>query len=787
MPIKFNLFPEGVEPATIDDIQNHLSNCSNIEAVDERLRNVENEVVIARFAGYSISKIESNYQITLNFTGNTTEDYIFTQGTEYTAVSGTYVVKSSITTYTVTLTPEQVSTGELLEMKRVIDIAIMYQLIVDAAFVGSGNDGSFIETDPIWNAEKLYYVKPIVLESRIATHDQNTLSHGGVQEKVEGILPIIPSTATETNKLITKDDLQSGLESVFVDGPVIYQDSLATYDDLLAVQNPERGWWFEVLSPDDKTGFYIWNGTEWKPTSGIIGVQDFYKKPEVDALIAAESASFESEIKKILDDYAAEHDNDKNEWISIFPSTNILVGSGTFTLDKDLKEVGATEIIVFFRMGGVAIPHKTATCYLPITSEFVPQASYMNYAGSGTTYNGGGVYYRGIVTDSTSPGEQDTGPALATFYFTSYNTIQVNIGPFGYISGVFYRSAKTNTAIQYYKDPSILVTGNQSPDWSKVYSVFLNGTPYLPVTSDGTNVITGDPYIIPDDGYLYVILTLRNPRLVYTTVEMRINGNRVSLWSSRIPSETTSDDYRSISAYARVNKGDQLTIAVDYRYAGTIPWNGVYNNIYVYGLEDTEVVDDTVAEAFNQHTQNTDIHVTADEKLDIGKIPEILDRVVSTSAELDVTTDIANQANLNITEHTKADAELYANMYATLYKDILQAAKDVYAGTTPALDMSAGQVIIGTGSVLTLNVTGETWTTPSNGAVVITYKALILGVAPTATKNGVEVFGSGLSLLGLGSGNPVQIKTDSGDQWVFSGSLGLLDSFNATFYPNAPI
>lgn len=152
------------------------------------------------------------------------------------------------------------------------------------------------------------------------------------------------------------------------------------------------------------------------------------------------------------------------------------------------------------------------------------------------------------------------------------------------------------------------------------------------------------------------------------------------------------------------------------------------------------------------------------------------------TAELAISSITAAMGEIasNLAAHIEADADLYQN----LLSEAVRIAQDIYNGTVPQLDMDNPQVIIGSGGLLSLNITGSEWVAPGNGAVMLIYKATLLGVSPVATKNGVEVFGDGLSILDIGNGKPVEVRTEGGDVWTFSGSLGLLASFNATFYPN---
>ncbi len=132
----------------------------------------------------------------------------------------------------------------------------------------------------------------------------------------------------------------------------------------------------------------------------------------------------------------------------------------------------------------------------------------------------------------------------------------------------------------------------------------------------------------------------------------------------------------------------------------------------------------------------------------------------------------------NLAYHIGADADLYQNLYAKIMEDT----QDMFDEEAPRYDMANGVIVKSAAATLLAVDLGTTFICPADGKLSIVYKATILGVSPTVTQNGNKVFGDGLGLLGLGTGEPVTVVVNSGDTIVISGSLGLLTSFNCTFY-----
>ena len=155
------------------------------------------------------------------------------------------------------------------------------------------------------------------------------------------------------------------------------------------------------------------------------------------------------------------------------------------------------------------------------------------------------------------------------------------------------------------------------------------------------------------------------------------------------------------------------------------------------------------------------------------------DTISATNAETFTYTPFVNDPTSTVYLMKQQLAHL-ADQTTSNYALIVKVAQDVYNGTTPQIDTSQGTTVFGNGGLLTLGG-GGSFTVPENGAIVVSYTA-VLGIAPTLTVNDVAVDYGGVSFLG--NGEPTEIRVNGGDVVTASGSLGLGSSFNVTFYPN---
>ncbi len=651
-----------IEIVLADALAAHEGNCPNIEAVDERLKTVEGEVVIARFAGYTMTKVGDNYQIILSFTGDTTEDYIFTQGTDYVAVSGTYVTKSSITTYTVTVTPVQVAAGELLEMKRVIDVAIMYQIIVDAAFIGAGGGTGGPESDPIWTADKPNYATMASVTQSITAHDIDESAHGYLVGKVETLQSVVPGTATPTNKLITASDLQTGLNGVYVPGAMIYRGILANEAAITALPSPAAGDYYQAA---DTGSFYIYNGTVWQETSGLTEF-DGYTKPEVDDMIDNVSADFETEVQAIFDRFASAG-GITSDWIPACGSAPY-PDEATVILSSELQNSNEIMIVGFEtaynQFNTMVIPTKIITPY-----EGVDVRNLVDGTSNAFVFIG----FDSIEADGTS--------AQVTFRFESWTRMKITSATEARILRVYYRNiqAPGKPQIQYYKDPAII--GGNSPDYEKQEAIInaLTNTPYIPTITNTSSTFTGTgaPYSVVKDGYYDVYVRFDLGTALDSSTQdgcimlgLYVNGVQKSFSLPTAVSEGGKRYRWTVSA--ECHAGDEIQVYVRVEDAQNVDVEG-YTTTWFYTPYRSNVLQATEA-AFNQHTQNLDIHVTADEKSSIGTIPAFTDGLAAISTSLGTTT--ANLATLNATvndKHIPTDRYRWQDFYATqleLYEQI---------------------------------------------------------------------------------------------------------------------
>ncbi len=120
------------------------------------------------------------------------------------------------------------------------------------------------------------------------------------------------------------------------------------------------------------------------------------------------------------------------------------------------------------------------------------------------------------------------------------------------------------------------------------------------------------------------------------------------------------------------------------------------------------------------------------------------------------------------------------------YAASVQAARKIYLGTGSLnYDFTQPTVVIGTDGLITLGDAGG-WTALLNGAIVITYSAVV-GAAKTVTVDDETVWSATLSILGASTtkspSDPIRIN--AGQVVRATGLLGLAESLDITFYPNA--
>lgn len=128
----------------------------------------------------------------------------------------------------------------------------------------------------------------------------------------------------------TKAEIDAMISSVFV-----YKGTVATYDDLLAIQNPKVGDCYNVQADDHN---YAWNGTAWDKLAGVIDLSDYYTSSQVDSLIAGLRSQISSLNVGVLSINNELPDSTGN--IDINKETKIFYHLGeTFTVSNDLELV----------------------------------------------------------------------------------------------------------------------------------------------------------------------------------------------------------------------------------------------------------------------------------------------------------------------------------------------------------------------------------------------------------------------------------------------------------------
>ena len=128
----------------------------------------------------------------------------------------------------------------------------------------------------------------------------------------------------------TKAEIDAMISSVFV-----YKGTVATYDDLLAIQSPKVGDCYNVQADDHN---YAWNGTAWDKLAGVIDLSDYYTSSQVDSLIAGLRSQISSLNVGVLSINSELPDSTGN--IDINKETKIFYHLGEiFTVSNDLELV----------------------------------------------------------------------------------------------------------------------------------------------------------------------------------------------------------------------------------------------------------------------------------------------------------------------------------------------------------------------------------------------------------------------------------------------------------------
>ena len=128
----------------------------------------------------------------------------------------------------------------------------------------------------------------------------------------------------------TKAEIDAMISSVFV-----YKGTVATYNDLLAIQNPKVGDCYNVQADDHN---YAWNGTTWDKLAGVIDLSDYYTSSQVDSLIAGLRSQISSLNVGVLSINSELPDSAGN--IDINKETKIFYHLGEiFTVSNDLELV----------------------------------------------------------------------------------------------------------------------------------------------------------------------------------------------------------------------------------------------------------------------------------------------------------------------------------------------------------------------------------------------------------------------------------------------------------------
>lgn len=666
----------------------------------------------------------------------------------------------------------------------------------DLGIEGGGGIGE--ESDPVWTAEKGSYATSASVVSSIATHNTDTNSHDGVTTKVASIQGVIPATATLGNKLITQNDLTSGLNSVYVPGAMIYRGQRANEAEIQAITSPASGDYYQAI---DTGLFWIFNGTEWQETSGLTDLSEFLKESDAQALLDKQSSEMEDEIKNILDDYLDEHSDTSSNWQIAWQGNESSVDT-VITLNTDIPS-NATDIMFI-----------CASTWNPpsISSQIFP-ADYTMLSG-GTPYvaNYGSNCFLCVVGD----GQQNA--YFVQLQLITENQIKIIRVQNAQLRGIYYRTARSNAVISYYKDPTIL--GGHSPDYEKQETIInaLTNTPYIPTITNTSSTFTGTgaPYSIVKDGYYDVYVRFNLGTALDSSTQdgcimlgLYVNGVQKAFSLPTAVSEGGKRYRWTVSA--ECHAGDEIQVYVRVEDAQNVDIEG-YTTTWFYTPYRSNVLPATEA-AFSQHTQNTDIHVTAVEKADFHA-PEVSYTTEITLYETDVQIPHVQSPDGDVPLAPLAEVILHAQNDIGYWNMLQMAMNQITANQAlatkaqeqvndllarvavledapapdpePVYDMTSA-LTLHTPALLgalgleigSINLIGSGWTAPGDGLIVVDGASTIGLLTPVwIAVNGVKADPSGtvvLTLLGA-DGASGEIKIAAGDVITQSG-MG-----NITFY-----
>lgn len=265
--------------------------------------------------------------------------------------------------------------------------------------------------------------------------------------------------------------------------------------------------------------------------------------------------------------------------------------------------------------------------------------------------------------------------------------------------------------------------------------------------------------VVVGDDLSGITVTLPNP-LDLTKPEYNVNG----VYLLKFPNGCSlRASYNLVTDLYQIYYSDGMHSTYWYQGSNLVPTTSIFT------FPDNSIITE-ITDLFN-----ISLSGTWREQILLPGLNKLVEGEVTMKFLYDSISTVAN----NLSAHIGADADLYQNLYAKIMADTQQ----MFDDEAPQYDMTNSIVVKSAAGALLAVDLGTTFTCPSNGKLSIVYKATILGVSPTVTQNGNKVFGDGLGLLGLGTGEPVTVIVNSGDVIEISGSLGLLTSFNCTFYP----
>lgn len=133
-----------------DELAVHAAGCQGLVDINQRVGELESEVAVARSAGYKITKMDTGYSVEMYFVGDTTNLFTFLKNNgniDIDGIPGVYTSSNNISTYTVSITQTEISTGVYFRLLRNVDQHLMHYLMIDNSLIPPDFSNYYTKTD----------------------------------------------------------------------------------------------------------------------------------------------------------------------------------------------------------------------------------------------------------------------------------------------------------------------------------------------------------------------------------------------------------------------------------------------------------------------------------------------------------------------------------------------------------------------------------------------------------------------------------------------------------------